>query len=61
MKELFVTGESAEQALQRVPESIEGLYALDGIEVHAVPADSHDLPIPQPWIIFDSASLGIAC
>lgn len=58
---LFVTGESAEQAIQKVPEAIEGLYALDGLKVDVVPAENDDLPIPQPWVILGTESRRAAC
>lgn len=61
MESLFVTGETMEQAVDKVPESIEGLYALDGIKVCAVPADSQDLPIPDPWVIVENGSIEAAC
>jgi len=55
MPELFVSGDSEEQTLHRVPEAIEGLYALDGELVRALPAEGSDLPIPTPWVIFDGS------
>ena len=61
IRELFVTGESAEQALERVPEAIEGLFALDGIDVCAVQADNDNLPIPQPWVIVDRETQATSC
>ena len=51
MPELFASGQTEQQAIDRVPEMIEGLYALDGIKVQVLPAESDNLPIPQPWVI----------
>jgi len=61
LHELFVSGETLEHALSKVPEAIEGLFAIDGVEVRAVPADSQDRQIPEPWVILDRSLNGASC
>lgn len=51
MPGLYVSGYTADEVLQDIPEAIRALYEAEGIKVLVTEAESSDdVTIPAPWV-----------
>lgn len=51
MPGLYVSGYTADEVLEDVPEAIRALFEADGIKVHVAEAESSgNLEMPAPWV-----------